>query len=622
MKKCAAILILILISILTLLSCVSAADSNSSQENNSILNQSPQTLRVWGPKISDFEGLGDSFNSTNYRKNEILVRFTTGSSNNSSIDETTDKIHHQAGSIVLKEFNEIKGLQLVKISEKMSLTEALGIYRQDKNVIYAEPNYIFKNQLIPNDTHYNFQWGLNRINAPPAWNLTTGSSAVIIAVVDSGLDINHSDLKGNLWINTGEIAGNGIDDDENGYIDDVYGWNFESDNNNVTDEYGHGTHVAGIIAASGNNTQGVSGVMWNAKIMPLKFLDKNGEGHISDAVDAISYATKMGAFIINCSWGGSTYSKALKDIIDISSALVVCAAGNEVSGENTDISPHYPVSYTSLNIISVAAIDKNDNICYFSNYGVNSVDVAAPGASIYSTLPGSRYGYMQGTSMAAPYVSGLAGLIKSFRPDLDALQVKYTILNNVDAVISLSGKILTGGVINAFNSLTNIITDTSPPTVNTDLKGGSYYYYPLKISLTTDKPGKIYYTLDGTSPTTSSTGYTGPITLNTSKTLKFIAIDSSGTLSQIYTETYLIYRSVTYTYSVSVPVMRWVKRWFRSSGRWRSGWVSVPANVRVRRWYKSWYKSRGKWKFRWRSRWVRVPRTTTEYKTGQRWELI
>jgi subtilisin family serine protease len=607
LKKCAAILILIFISILTLLSCVSAADSNSSQKNNFILNQS----------------LSDSSNSTNYRENEILVRFTENSSNNSSIDEITGKIHEQAGSIVLKEFNEIKGLQLVKISEKMPLAEALGIYRQNKNVIYAEPNYIYKNQLIPNDAHYNFQWGLNRINATSAWNLTTGSSAVTIAIVDSGLDINHPDIKGNLWINTGEIAGNGIDDDGNGYIDDVYGWNFESNNNNITDEYGHGTHVAGIIAASGNNTIGVSGVMWNAKIMPLKFLDKDGNGHIADAVDAISYATKMGAFIINCSWGGSTYSRALKDIIELSSALVVCAAGNEVSGENTDISPNYPASYTSGNIISVAAIDKNDDICYFSNYGVNSVDVAAPGASIYSTLPGSGYGYMQGTSMATPYVSGLAGLVKSFRPDLNALQVKYTILNNVDTVTSLSGKILTGGVVNAFNSLKNIINDTSPPTVNADLKGGSYYYYPLKISLTTDKPGKIYYTLDGTSPTGSSTAYTDPIILNASKTLKFMAVDSSGTLSQIYTEIYLIYRSVTYSYPVQVPYQVWYK-----------GGYSKPYTVRVRERHRIRFFSRGKWRVRWTTRWTHKTRYRRTYgwtyywayyqetRYGQKYELI
>ena len=391
MKKYAAILILILIPIFMFLSCVSAADSNSSEYNNFSFNQS---LNVT-----------DSSNSTNYQQNEILVRFNTSVSN-SNLSEISRKAHQQVGSTVLKEFSEVNGLQLVRIPENMSLSEALGIYRQNENVIYAEPNYICKNQLSPDDPYYqeNFQWGLNRINAASAWNLTTGSNNVIIAVVDSGIDINHPDIKGNLWINKNEIPDDGIDNDSNGYVDDVYGWNFDGDNNNVTDDNGHGTHVAGIIAASGNNTQGISGLMWNATIMPLKFLDKNGDGYISDAVKAISYATKMGAFIINCSWGGPSYSKALQDVIENSSALVVCAAGNEVSSEDIDTLPNYPASYASSNIITVAAVDKHDNLCTFSNYGINSVDVAAPGYSIYSTWPGSRYYYMQGTSMATPYV--------------------------------------------------------------------------------------------------------------------------------------------------------------------------------------------------------------------------
>jgi subtilisin family serine protease len=347
---------------------------------------------------------------------------------------------------------------------------------QNENVVYAEPNYICKNQSIPNDVYYDYQWGLNNINAPSAWDLITESKNIIIAVVDSGIDINHPDLKYNIWINPGEIPGNNIDDDGNGFIDDVYGWNFADNDNNVTDSNGHGTHIAGIIAASGNNTQGISGVIWNATILPLKFIDKNGDGYISDAVSAISYAAKIGAFIINCSWSGSTYSNALKDIIETSSALVVCAAGNDVSRANIDITPNYPASYDSSNIISVTAVDITDNLPYFSSYGVNSVDVAAPGSSIYSTLPGSSYGYMSGTSMAAAYVSGLAGLIKSLIPDLNSLQVKNVILNNVDIIDSLTGKILTGGRINAYRSLNNIMTDYNKkiePQMN------SYYNFPL-----------------------------------------------------------------------------------------------------------------------------------------------
>lgn len=600
--KHAAALILIFVSIFTFLSCVSAVNSNSSELNNFVLNQSSN-----GTDLSNF---------TTYRQNEILVRFNTTSSTN--LNEISGKIHHQVGSTVLKEFNEVKGLQLVRISENIPLSEILRIYRQNENVIYAEPNYICKNQLIPNDAYYDFQWGLNRINATSAWNLTTGSSNVIIAVVDSGIDTNHPDLKGNLWINKGEIPDNNIDDDNNGYIDDIYGWNFESGNNNVTDDNGHGTHVAGIIAASGNNTQGVSGVMWNATIMPLKFLDKNGDGYITDAVDAISYATKMGAFIINCSWGGSSYSKALKDIIEASTALVVCAAGNEVSSEDIDILPNYPASFNSSNIISVAAVDENNNLCYFSNYGTNSIDVAAPGALIYSTLPGSKYGFMQGTSMATPYVSGLAGLIKSLYPELSALQVKYTIMNNVDSVASLAGKILTGGVINAYNSLNNVITDTAVPTVNVDPKGGSYYYYPLKISLTINKPGQIYYTLNGTNPTKSSTLYTVPITIYTSQTLKFTVVSSSGTLSHVYKETYLLHKLVNYSYYVTVP--------YRLSNKKYRIKYSVPYTAKKKIRYKVGKKWKYKWiyvtKYKWKYKWDYRYGYRSEIRYGQRFELI
>ncbi|HML04648.1 MAG TPA: S8 family serine peptidase, partial [Methanobacterium sp.] len=488
----------------------------------------------------------------------------------------------------------------VKIPENMSLSEALGIYRQNSNVIYAEPNYICNNLVYPNDPSIGLQWGLNRTNMPSAWNLTTGSSNVIIAVIDSGVDLDHPDLKGNLWINTGEIPNNGKDDDGNGYIDDYYGWNFDGDNNNVTDDNGHGTHVAGIIAASGNNTQGVTGVMWNATIMPLKFLDKNGNGYISDAVKAIDYATKMGAFIINCSWGGPSYSKALEDAIKASNALVVCAAGNEFTSEDIDASPNYPASYTASNIITVAAVDKYDNLCSFSNYGINSVDVAAPGASIYSTWPGARYFYMQGTSMATPYVSGLAGLIKSLHPELSALQVKYTILDNVDPVASLTGKILTGGVINAFNSLNNIITEDTVPIVNANLKGG-FYYSPLMVNLTSDKPGTIYYTTNGTNPTKFSSIYNSTITLNTSQTLKFMAVDTSGTLSYVYSEKYLIYKLVNYSYQVLVPYKK--------------------TNKRYKSWYKVSYKYKGKIKYKWKYKWVYKWLYRSETRYGQRFEL-
>lgn len=594
LKKQIILLVLTFISALALLSVVNATDISSGNESvdlSSTFNSSNITT-------NQSSALNYTFNSTNYKKDEIFVRFTSNGSNNTSLEDISKNANLQIGAVVLKEFQEVKGLQLVKIPENVSLQDALAKYLENPYVLYAEPNYTYKENAIPDDGSYNLQWGLTQINAPLAWNITTGSSNVIIAIVDSGIDLNHPDLKAHIWINPGEIPENGIDDDHNGYIDDVYGWNFVSNNNNVADDGGHGTHVAGIIAAVGNNALGIIGVMWNATIMPLKFLDKNGEGYIDDAVSSIRYATKMGAHVITCSWGGPQYSKALKDVIEASSALVVCAAEDSDGNINNDITPFYPASFTCVNIISVAATDENDKLAYFSSYGVNSVDVAAPGTGIYSTLPGSSYGYMQGTSMAAPYVSGLAGLIKSIRPDLSALQIKYTILNNVDYLSSLSGKILTGGRINAFKALTNIITDSTAPIVNASLKGGSYYYLPLNVSLTASEPATIYYTLDGTIPTVDSLIYTDSIIINTTQTIKFMAVDSSGILSSVYTEKYSLYKLVPYTYQAKVPYKKvrykkWYKKWYKKSYR-RHG----------KRHYYWIYKWRYKWAYKWYYKYV------------------
>lgn len=506
-------------------------------------------------------------------------------------------VNRQIGVTVIKEYSEVKGLQLVRIPANMSLKDAIAKYKKNSNVIYAEPNYAYAENSIPDDTYYDYQWGLSQVNASEAWNITTGSHKVVIAVIDSGIDLNHPDLKANIWINKGEIPGNRIDDDHNGYIDDVYGWNFISDNNNISDDDGHGTHVAGIIAAEGNNSKGVAGVMWSATIMSLKFLDNEGNGYVDDAVSAIRYATKMGASIISCSWGGSEYSQALKDVIDASSALVVCAAGNRGSGTNDDISPVYPACFTSKNIISVAATDASDALASFSDYGLNSVDVAAPGTHICSTLPGSQYGYMQGTSMAVPYVTGLAGLIKSVRPDLSALQIKYTILNNVDYISSLAGKILTGGRINALKALTNIIADSTAPSLSVNLKGGSYYS-PLTIILKASEPATIYYTLNGSNPTRNSLVYTGPIILKTSQTIKFMAIDRSGTLSYVYTDKYKIYRTVKYSYKAKVSHKKWYKKW-----------------------YKHWYKRHGKWHYYWTYKWAYKLYYTYETRYGKKYVL-
>ncbi len=332
-----------------------------------------------------------------YVRGEILVKFK-----DNATAATINNINSYMGVVRKKDFKKV-GVQQIKLPDDMTVEEAIEYYRHDPAVEYAEPNYIVHAMATtPNDTSFSQLWGLDNtgqnggtfdadIDAPEAWDMTTGSDSVVIAVIDSGVAYNHPDLKDNIWTNTGETScEDGIDNDSNGYIDDCNGWDFLSDDNDPEDYYEHGTHVAGIIAAVGNNNEGVTGVMWQAKIMPLRFLGINGSGTVADAVAAILYANANGAHVINASWGGDNYSLALKDAIDASNAVVVCAAGND--GVDNDSTPYYPASYTSSNIITVAATDHNDGIAVFSDYGAASVDLAAPGVDIYSSIPVFSYG--------------------------------------------------------------------------------------------------------------------------------------------------------------------------------------------------------------------------------------
>ena len=297
---------------------------------------------------------------------------------------------------------EINGYQQVRLPEGTDIEEALELYLEDPDVEHAELNYIVSaNIAAPDDTHFNRLWGLHNtgqnvngtngtddadIDALEVWDVTTGSADVVVAVIDSGVDVNHPDLKDNIWTNAGEVPDNDIDDDGNGYVDDVNGWDFLVNDNDPRDAHGHGTHVAGTVAAVGDNNTGIAGVSWRAKIMPLRFLNAWGLGSNADAIAAIEYANNMGADIINNSWGGGGYDLALKSAIDASNAVVMCAAGN--SSRNNDGIPHYPSSYSSANIIAVAATNQDDQLAWFSNYGAVSVDVAAPGTNIYSAAPG------------------------------------------------------------------------------------------------------------------------------------------------------------------------------------------------------------------------------------------
>jgi len=331
-----------------------------------------------------------------YVPGELLVKYKP-----SARAASTESYRTQWNIRTLKTFNAI-GVQHVKLPEGMTIEAALEIYQDDPNVEYAEPNYYRYVDTTPNDVNYTKLWGLHNtgqevdgttgtpdadIDAPRAWHTNTGSSSVIVAVIDTGIDYRHPDLRDNLWTNIEEIPDNGLDDDGNGYVDDVYGWDFVYNDNDPIDVNGHGTHCAGTIAAKGDNTVGITGICWTAKIMSLQGFNTNGSGRTSDLIEAILYANRMGAHVINNSWGRSSFSTAERDAICASLAVVVCAAGN--SGNDNDAQPYYPSSYTCANIIAVAATDQNDQLAPFSCYGATSVDVAAPGVNIYSTAPGS-----------------------------------------------------------------------------------------------------------------------------------------------------------------------------------------------------------------------------------------
>jgi subtilisin family serine protease len=358
-------------------------------------------------------------------------------------------------------------LNVVDLPSDTTVQEGIEDYEDSTDVEYAEPDFIFEPTATPDDTFYEeYMYGLNNtgqtggtpdadINAPEAWDVTTGGPDTLVAVIDEGVDVDHPDIDDNLWVNEDEIPGNGIDDDNNGYVDDVNGWDFANDDNTVYDPDPvtgegdeHGTHVAGTIAAEGDNGRGVTGVNWQADLMVLKFLGTNG-GFTSDAVEAINYAVDNGAPI----WGGGGESQALQEAIAGAGSeghLFVAAAGN--ADNDNDATPFYPASYTNSNIISVAATDDDDNLASFSNYGEESVDLGAPGVGIASTVPGG-YARYNGTSMASPHVAGIAGLLKSAEPGLGGVQLKDRILGSAEATPALQGNTVTGARANAAGAL-------------------------------------------------------------------------------------------------------------------------------------------------------------------------
>lgn len=369
----------------------------------------------------------------------------------------------------------VDGLRLARTAETDTLKAIAALEARD-DVLYAEPNYVRQLDVIPNDPQFGSLYGMTKIGAPQAWDITQGSSNVVVGVIDEGIDIVHPDLQANIWVNTGEIAGNGIDDDGNGFIDDRNGFNFRDNNGTIPPEL-HATHVAGTIGAEGNNHVGVVGVNWTVRLMSLRFISQvTNNGSDADAIKAYAYAKQMrdlwvssagtkGANIrvLNASYGGGGYSQAAADALTAagqSGILFVAAAGNDST--DNDVAPHYPSGYRLPNVISVTATNASDQQQF--NYGLHSVDVGAPGVNILSTFPNNSYSTQSGTSMATPHVTGAAALLWAANPNLTVSQVRSLLAFNGDVLPSLQGKTLTGRRINVFNSLNALSeNDTTPP---------------------------------------------------------------------------------------------------------------------------------------------------------------
>lgn len=363
-------------------------------------------------------------------------------------------------------------------TRKNSLCRRARIRRIQKTSrfkITCSPNSVLSVFDQPNDTHFSQQYGMQIMSMPYTWDKQTGSSELLALVVDTGIDFNHPDLRENVWVNPNEIPGNKIDDDQNGFVDDIHGVNTITNTGGGYDDNGHGTHVAGIIGAQGNNYLGVAGVAHKVKLVSLKFLSSSGTGSTANAIKAVNYGVSLKraghkVVVMNNSYGSSIFSKAFLDSIRVTNdedILFVAAAGN--SSKNIDIYPAYPASYDSNNIVSVGSVESSLLYNSWSNYGINSVDVAAPGGAILSTVLSGKYGYKSGTSMAAPHVAGLAILAKSHCASISTTSLKSHMISSVVKYSTLVTKVASSGVVNGVGLLDtvaqNCVNTTPTPTI-------------------------------------------------------------------------------------------------------------------------------------------------------------
>jgi thermitase len=408
---------------------------------------------------------------------EVLVKFRS----NVNLSEIS-KIVARKNDVLEDEIEALNGLVSIDDLDSRPAEQVAEEYkRMNEFVEYAEPVQKIKldpvsgetasfpaseeaKENLPNDPLFGVQWALRNIgqnngkekadlDAVRAWAKTKGNTEVVVAVLDSGVDYKHQDLASNMWTRPASVAA--YKDDELGTIDDLHGFNAADNARDPMDDNGHGTHCAGIVGAEGDNSEGVAGINWNVQIMPLKFMGRGGFGTTKDAIEAINYVIDrkkagVNVRVISASWGSTQYSKALEDVIRKAGEegiIFIAAAGN--ASTDNDRAPHYPSSYKLPNVISVAAMDRFDGLASFSNYGAKTVHVAAPGKEIMSTWLKGNYREASGTSMATPYVSGVAALILSIEPNLSNDKLRERLINSTDKIDALSGKVESGGRLNA-----------------------------------------------------------------------------------------------------------------------------------------------------------------------------
>lgn len=411
---------------------------------------------------------------------ELLVHFKSGVSlaqikqiaarNNDLMDDNFEAVK---GWVSIDDLDnadpELTAKQYAAMSEFVDYAEPNNEIELDPVEPFSSKDLVYRSGSgAPNDPKFGDQWALNNIGqdggkqladigALLAWAKTHGSEKVVVAVLDSGVDYTHKDLVANMWTRPDAIPQ--YADNELGSFDDVHGFDADANAGDPMDDNGHGTHCAGIIGAEGDNGEGIAGINWNVSIMPLKFLGRGGFGTTKNAIEAINYAIDrkqkgVNVRVINASWGSTQYSRALEDAIRAAGEqgiLFVAAAGN--SSTDNDKRAHYPSNYNLPNVISVAALDRNDAMASFSNYGVKTVHIAAPGREILSTWLGDDYREASGTSMAAPHVSGVAALILASEPNLSVVKLRERLLSTVDKLPSLEGKVATGGRLCAAQAL-------------------------------------------------------------------------------------------------------------------------------------------------------------------------